>query len=323
MNVRLDDIANLCAIYAELGTKRITETELKKFMHKSMLIDNTCCLTEVLTEAISCYLIKPSGKSYILTDKGFGLARSQKQVSINISDRAKEFMLKQVYLSVDSLGADCAEFLLHFRADVVYETFVFHRTEQESNEENQWLKTLSRLGLLEVDVGLAKVRSKYLGLVNKLLWQVRKGDISDSLEPTNERNKVGDIAEEYAVRYERQRLSSLGQDDLCPLVQCISLIDRYAGYDVISFRGTGRQPEDEIYIEVKGTRSSEVKFIWSYNERQVAHLEKKKYWIYVFTNVDTQEETAKGPIRINNPANTLEKKGYDLEALAVRVSCCR
>jgi len=320
MNVRPDDIANLCAIYKELGTRRIAVAEIERYLYKSMQIDNVCGPAIVLAGAASCGLIKRGGKSYSLTDKGRGLAKRQKHTRVGITDQAKQFLLKRVYLDLDSRGTDCAKFLLLFRADAVYETFVFHRTERESNEENQWLKTLSRLGLLEVDVGLAKVRSKYLGLVNKLLWQVRQGDISDSLEPTTERNKVGDIAEAYAVHYEKQRLSSLGQDDLCPLVQCISSIDRSAGYDVISFRGTGRHPEDEIHIEAKGTKSSKVGFIWSSNERRVARLEKKKYWIYVFTNVDTQEETAKGPIRINNPANTLEKKGYRIEALEVRVS---
>jgi len=320
MNVRPDDIANLCAIYKELGTRRIAVAEIERYLYKSMQIDNDCCPDIVLADAASCGLIKRGSKSYSLTNKGRGLAKSQKQTRVGITDQAKQFLLKRVYLDLDSRGIDCAKFLLRFRADAVYETFVFHRTERESNEENQWLKTLSRLGLLEVEVGLAKVRSKYLGLVNKLLWQVRQGDISDSLKPTTERNEVGDIAEAHAVDYEKQRLSNLGQDDLCPLVQCISSIDRSAGYDVISFRGTGRHPEEEIHIEVKGTRESKVKFIWSYNERQVAKVEKKKYWIYVFTHVNTKERTGKGPTKINNPINTLGNKGYNIESLNVRVS---
>lgn len=320
MNVRPDDIANLCAIYKELGTRRIAVAEIERYLYKSMQIDNDCCPAIVLADAASCGLIKRGSKSYSLTNKGRGLAKRQKQTRVGITDQAKQFLLKRVYLDLDSRGTDCAKFLLRFRADAVYETFVFHRTERESNEENQWLKTLSRLGLLEVEVGLAKVRSKYLGLVNKLLWQVRQGDISDSLEPANERNKVGDIAEENAVHYEKQRLSNLGQDDLCPLVHRISLIDRYAGYDIISFRGTGRHPEEEIHIEVKGTRKSRVEFIWSYNERQVAKVEKKKYWIYVFTHVNIKERTGKGPTKINNPINALGNKGYNIESLNVRVS---
>ena len=320
MNVRPDDIANLCAIYKELGTRRITGVELEKYMYKSMQIDNEYCPARVLADAMHCGILERSGNSYQLTDKGRGLAKSQKQISVGISDRAKEFLIKRVYLDLYSRSADFTEFLLRFQADVIFGTFIFHRSKQEPNKETQWLKTLSRLGFLEVDVRLAKVSSRYLGLFNKLLHQLREGGISNSIESTAERKKVGDIAEKYAVKYELQRLSKLGQDELCPLVQQISLIDTSAGYDVISFRGIGLYPEDRIYIEVKGTKKPNINFIWSRNERRISSLKKKKYWIYVFTNVDTQKETAQGPIRINNPESTLQKKGYEIEALDVNVS---
>lgn len=319
MNVRPDDIANLCAVYAELGTRKIEEAELKKYLYKSQSIDNNCSPALILVEASTSCLIEKDGRFYRLTDKGRKLANSQKQISLKMSEAAKRFLLRQVYLNLNIFGADCVRFLLKFRADTVLGTFVLYRSEQESVEELRWLKVLGRLGFLETDEKLAKIRPEYLGFVNELFKKIRGINISTSLESENEKNKVGDIAEECAMDYERQRLLKLGQGDLCPLVQRISKIDTTAGYDIISFRGTGRQPEEEIHIEVKGTRKSRVEFIWSYNERQVASVEKKKYWIYVFTHVEVKEKISKGPTRINNPIKTLEKKNYRIEAINVHV----
>ena len=73
------------------------------------------------------------------------------------------------------------------------------------------------------------------------------------------------------------------------LVQQISKIDKSAGYDIASFRGVGKNPDSKILIEVKGTRESNLRFIWSYNERRVAAAEKHRYWIWndVITTVST------------------------------------
>ena len=95
----------------------------------------------------------------------------------------------------------------------------------------------------------------------------------------------------YLICLEKNRLSDLGLKEFCPLIQQISLVDKSAGYDLASFRGTGKHPENRIYIEVKGTKRNYVDFIWTRNEKLVAGQLKKKYWLYVYTNVDTQHET--------------------------------
>lgn len=320
MNVRPDDIANLCAIYKELKTRRISQSELQRYIHKSMPIDCDSPCDVVLRVSCDYGLIQVDGDCYFITDRGSGLSKRQKQVRSSISERSQEFLLKNVYLNIESCGTECAEFLLRFQVDTTVGTLVFSRSSQESYKENYWLKTLSRVGLLEVDERYAKVRLNYLALVNELLRRFREGEIVGPAGTSAERKAVGNLAERLAVDHEKRRLSKAGLRELCPLVQRISLVDNSAGYDIVSFRGTVQRPEDRIYIEVKGTKKPNINFIWSRNERRIASLKKKKYWIYVFTNVDTQKETAQGPIRINNPESTLQKKGYEVEALDVNVS---
>lgn len=320
MNVRPDDLANLCAIFAELRTRRISQTELQRYIRKSMPIDSDSAFDVVLSVGCDYGLIRVDGDCYVITYRGEGLSKRQKQVSTSISERAGDFLLKYVYLNMESCGTEFVKFLLSFQVDTTLGTFVFYRSSQESYEENQWLKTLSRVGFLEVDERYAKVRVDYLALVNELLLRFREGEIVDAAESVAERNAVGNLAERLAMDHEKRRLAKAGLKELCQLIQHISLVDNSAGYDIFSFRGTGKRPEDRIYIEVKGTKKPNINFIWSRNERRVASLKKKKYWIYVFMNVDTQKETAQGPIRINNPESTLHKKGYEVEALDVNVS---
>jgi len=103
------------------------------------------------------------------------------------------------------------------------------------------------------------------------------------------------------------------------LVQHISLVDKSAGYDILSYRGTGKTPHTPIFIEVKGTTKQEVEFIWSRNERFVATRQRRRYWIYAFTNVETEIESAVGPIRINDPIVSLVRRMYYLDPIDVQV----
>jgi len=319
MYVRPEDLANLCAIYEELHIRRLPKVDLEHYFQISMPINSNLHPSVALADAANCGLIEISGSLCIITDRGHKLSKKQRQCSNEISDQAKEYLLKKVYLDISSRGMDCAKFLLRFQVDTNLGTFVLDRSEKEQMEETQWLMTLECLGFLQVDSQVARVSSQYLVLINEFLKQVRKGrDQKIDANPA-ERTAIGALAEEHAVQYETQRLTKLGYKELCPLIQQISLVDNYAGYDLLSFRGTGRNPDDRIHIEVKGTKKNDVEFIWSENERLVAKGDMKTYWIYIYTQVDIKNKTAKGPIRLNDPIRTLKIKGYTLEPLDIRV----
>jgi len=83
------------------------------------------------------------------------------------------------------------------------------------------------------------------------------------------------MAEEYVVRFERDRLTRAGAPHLAAAVEQISLSDVCAGYDVQSFEISGRPR----LIEVKSCAGPRNRFYLSDNERRVAEANEDGYWL--------------------------------------------
>ncbi|MDP8207411.1 MAG: DUF3883 domain-containing protein [Candidatus Electryonea clarkiae] len=293
--------------------------ELERRMHKIMLIDSTTNVKDIINSSIEYGLLVEKSERYLVTSLGNKLAKLQKRSSWYITDPAKLFLLKNVYLNLEAGNACCKNIILKFQVDTIIGTFILKRQENESNAQRMWLQILSRVDLIEVDERLAKIKKEHLGLVNEFLFRIRRGEFHEDFETENEKNQVGKIAEENAFEYEKIRLKTNGHTDLLPFIQHTSLVDNSAGYDILSFQGTGKNPETKIYIEVKGTRRKEISFFWSRNERKIADRNRKQYWIYAYKNIKIESNIGDGPIRINNPITNLERQGYNITPLSVHV----
>lgn len=320
MNVKPDEIANVCAIYVTLRTDRIARDALESYVTKCLLLDSYVSPRQIITECVTYALLQQTGTDFLLTNLGRELGKRQQSTHSEIRNSAREFLLSNVYLHPHVMAESCRSFLLSFRIDVLQGTFVYDRAVHDDAEVSKWLRVLHRVGLLEVNEQAALVRRDQLELFNTFLARARTSLVSRAENLQNEKDEVGEFAEYRAVQYEIARLKSRGYPDLALLVQRISEIDKSAGYDVVSHKGTGRQPEQPIYIEVKGTRRPEVSFIWTRNEQSVASQKLKDYWIYVFTDVDLANKSCAGPVRINDPWRRLSSLGYKVEALDVYVS---
>ena len=320
MNVKPDEIANVCAIYRTLRTARIARQDLESYVAKCLLLDSYANPVQIIGECVTYGLLERAGSGLLLTKRGRELAKQQQSTRSEISDSAREFLLRSVYLDPRVMAASCRSFLLSFRVDVPQRTFVYDRTRTDGPDVGKWLRVLHRVGLLEVNEQAAIVRRDHLELFNSFLERARTNLASSAEDLGVEKDEVGELAEFRAVEYEIARLKSRGHRDLALLVQRISEIDKSAGYDVVSRKGSGKHPEQPIYIEVKGTRKLEVSFIWTRNERTVASQKLKAYWVYVFTNVDLSGRTCDGPVGINDPWRTLSDLGYKVDAMDVYVS---
>lgn len=309
MTVKPDELANLCAMYKALRTRCIIESELKRRLHALMLIESEASPSDIISEGISYGFIKITPRGVAITNIGNQLGKKQIEVAFQISDQAKRFLVKKIFLNPESGVQCCGELLDNFRADTIYETLVYDRSPEDSSEIIQWLKLLSRVGLLMVTPEKALVEIRYLDHVNQLLTYLREG-VEGKIHDPDIRNKVGAVAEECAMKYEKMRLTKLGYPELAKLVQRISLIDKSAGYDISSYSGGKKVSEEPIYIEVKGTTNSEPQFTWSRNERFVAQKERRKYWLYCFDHVDIVNDTANSPIKIRDPIKNIESKGF-------------
>lgn len=309
MAVKPDELANLCGMYKALRTRCIIESDLKMRLYASMLIESDASPNDIISAGISYGFIRTTRRGIAITNIGKQLGQKQVEVAFQISEKAKEFMLRKIYLNPQSGDHCCGELLDKFRADTNYETLVYDRSPEDSSEVVRWLKLLSRIGLLIVKPERALVDTRYLRHVNQLLSHVRDGDKGIEHDP-GIRNKVGAFAEECAMKDEKSRLTKLGYPELAKLVQQISVIDQYAGYDISSYSGGKRRPEEPRYVEVKGTIHSEPQFTWSQPERRVAQKKRSKYWLYCYHDVDLAGKTANGPLRIKDPIKNIESKGF-------------
>ena len=319
MNVTPDDLANLCAIFSVLRTNQISPSDLRRYVEKSLRLTATASASQIIDEASQSGLIVCKSTRCLLTDCGLKVAYQQGEPRHSLIDKTKKALAQHIYLNSAVGDKCCGSFMLQFRVDTVAGSFVYDRKRDDAQETNDWLMTLQRVNVIDVDADRAVVRPEYLGKVNDLLRQLREASSDDIPQEDNENNEVGKVAEECAMAHEKERLVKLGHPDLAALVKQISLVDTSAGYDIASYRGTGKAPDQSIFIEVKGTRKSEEDFIWSRNERHIAKKMAKLYWIYSFTQVSIEDRTAIGPRKIVNPVKNLSRKGYRSQALDVRV----
>jgi hypothetical protein len=94
----------------------------------------------------------------------------------------------------------------------------------------------------------------------------------------------GQIAEDVAIRHERERLREAGWTDLSERVESVS--DRPAlGYDIQSFEGDGTPR----YIEVKNVSGGNRFFLSSHEWKN--SRSRPNYWFYLVSGVDTGRPT--------------------------------
>jgi len=320
MIVRPKELANLCSIFPSIRAPKVPPEELKKFVRSSMLLDSYSNVDGIIRESVNAGLVILKAGDYYLTKMGQQLGKRQEAPGPEIREGARTYFLKNVFLNLDANQWCCGLFLLKFRVDAILGTFVYDRHETESDQDVKWLMLLADINLIEVDKDKAKVLPEHLGIVNDFLIRIRNPLPSCPIDIDDEYNKIGALAENLALEYEKARLIKNALPDLAPLVIQISKVDRSAGYDILSFIGTGENPDASIFIEVKGTRANDLRFIWSYNERKVAEKEAERYWVYGYINVDLDSQKADGPITIKDPHSSLADLGYSMVPLDLCVS---
>lgn len=320
MEARATELANLCVLFPALRVGRINHEHLEALVQRTMAIDSQVPAREVIEQAITWGLMFQDGDECTLSRTGKELARRQSQIDVRASPAAREYILKSAYLNPEMPTSHCCRLLLGFSVDAIRGTFVFHRSEVDDLEIRSALRLLSGVGYLDIEGDTALVRQEYVGLTNSVLQILRLERREYVASIDAEANEIGAVAEERALADETRRLTDYGYPELAKLVQQISRVDNSAGYDVLSYCGTGPNPTERRLIEVKGTRGDEIGFVWTRNERSVASKAGAAYWIYVYTSVDTEQRTAIGPTLICDPCRSLSALGYRQEPLDVFVS---
>jgi len=115
--------------------------------------------------------------------------------------------------------------------------------------------------------------------------------------------KVGEIAEEIVVDYEKKRLKNKGFLDESKNVKRISQGNASAGYDIESFN---EKSEDinvhDRLIEVKGSTGTEFDIHWSSNEIKIAKDNPDKYYLYFVSEINLEKRSSPNePETIEDP----------------------
>lgn len=121
-----------------------------------------------------------------------------------------------------------------------------------------------------------EIYSRYPNLDNK---QIIHPDIYNEIRQKCE--EIGLAGEEFVIDYEKNRLKSVGREDLALKVKHVSKENCAAGYDILSFFEDGR----DLYIECKTTSAKSTSFELSANEWEVAKRHRTQYYIYRVINI--------------------------------------
>lgn len=124
----------------------------------------------------------------------------------------------------------------------------------------------------------------------------------------------GELAEKWALEYERKRLQLTKHFDK---VKIISKIDVGAGFDILSYECENSSIYDR-FIEVKSFKSIP-QFFWTKNESEVASIKGKNYFIYL-VDIEMILNEKYEPIILQNP-HVILNEGNDwlIESETVKV----
>ena len=156
---------------------------------------------------------------------------------------------------------------------------------KDSNKEEESIGTLERVDEMP--------DSKKVG-ISKDNFRTKKSPDYALKESKN--RKLGLVGEELVLKYEKERLISLGKEDLAERIIHTSKVEGDgAGYDIKSFNEDGSVK----YIEVKATRGNiNTDFYMSPRELRFAELNKDSFCLYrVF---DLQKRTNNGKFFVFN-----------------------
>src|SRR5262249_40770270 len=158
-------------------------------------------------------------------------------------------------------------------------TFRWSEFDDTPLEGDGWLiGHLVQLGLLApTEAGLV-VNGEFAKTVAAFLEEGKGWTEEQFQSYFQEKQEIGDIAEDLTVTFDRHRLREPGHTVEAACVRRISRLRVNAGYDVESYDAASADVNYDRFIEVKGGRAIKLRFFWSENEMQIARKLGPNYW---------------------------------------------
>lgn len=192
--------------------------------------------------------------------------------------------------------------------------FLYPRFIRVRHEQYLALKLLQATSFAIADNDYISVTKQNYDRLNSVLGNIVPRSEEDLWNSITETQLRAQAAEEFVVKYERQRLEAEHRKDLRDLVDRVSANDVNAGYDIRSFENNG----ELRHIEVKSSTSSYISFYWSSLERNFALEHRDSYWIY-FVPQSQELPKLKNDITLIKDPVAFEGKCLNLEPSVYRV----
>lgn len=245
---------------------------------------------EVFEFGLNLNLYKEKDSKVMLTDRGLSII-DMKDTGLDLTAEQKKYIVENC-LFENKKFENITRLLKNFVFHKKKESFVIinEKTKKYENE----ISILAQFGVITNKDGFWVMGSDYLDYVEQTRQGISKPMTPKQLEAIlAEQKRIGDLAEELTLVYEKKRLKKQKLNFESKNVNKVEYVNK--GYDIESFSKKAKEPN--LFIEVKGRKWDLSSFIISINEIKTAKRLGNKYAIYFWNNLSSKVAPKK-PLKI-------------------------
>ena len=306
----IHDITLLLKILNEFhDSKGIDQKRLFLLLQdKIRLIQWDFDIETILQLGISLNLINQKNNRISLSQKGLDVVELYDD-NFDLNESQLQFISEHCFFNNPSFS-ELFDFLKLFKFDKKQNTLVLH-TDDYPIPNKLPVELLSQLQIVTINPDLWMINPRYvqfIEIIDNKKHPITQNQLEEILD---EQKRIGDLAEQLTIKYEKKRLQKKKLFQESNNVQQISQIYANKGYDVESFSKKIPSLKPDLFIEVKGRKRRLTSFIISANELYVAKQLGKQYVIYFWNNLGSATPPSTPTKIIEDPFNTLNIQECD------------
>ena len=280
---------------------------LATIQDKIKLIQWNVDLEKMLEFGISLNLLKEKNGNITLSNKGLDIIEFNDQ-GLDLNSYQLEFIVENCFFNNPHFS-QLFNFLKIFEFDKVRKKMILDSNHYPIPKKLS-TELLIQLEIIYVNSNLWEINSKYNQFIG-----IEENKIPITQEQIDKRLKeqkiIGEKAEEFTMKFEKNRLRKIKLIQESKNVNQISQDFANKGYDIESFSKKTPSLVHNLFIEVKGRSGRNKSFFMSSNEIQTAKQLGKQYAIYFWNNLSGKNIPTSPVEIIPDPYNRLNIQECD------------